>query len=120
MNGAGTSRRQSWMVGIVGALLFAAAPLAVAGTGSIVATPVGASGSTVYMSVTNAGLEPASAKVNVSMTSSLTTLVGSTSVALAPMSTAVVPVSMSGTVSKLSLSTSLKVSIVDTDGPFCQ
>src|SRR5262245_37911410 len=115
MSGARTGRTRSWMFGTLMALLLAATPAAAA---EIVAVPVGFSGSTVYMKVTNASLEPATAKVDVSMTSNSTTIVGSTNVALAPMSSATVPVSMSGTVSKVGSSTSLKVSIVDTDGPF--
>ena len=116
MSGARTGRKRNWMIGALAALLLAGTPVAAA---EMVAVPVGVSGSTVYMTVTNASLEPASAKVTVSMISNSTTIVGSTNVALAPMSSATVPVSMSGTVSKLGSSTSLKVSIVDTDGPFC-
>ena len=111
--------RKQWILGAVAALILAGTPAGAAALGGIVATPVGASGSTVYMSVTNTSLAPTTGTLNVSLTSGTTTIVGSTSVALAPLATATVPVPMSGTVSKLSLSTSVKVSIVDTDGPFC-
>ena len=111
--------RKRWMLGTIAALVLVGAPVATAGFGLLVASPVGASGSTVYMSVTNTGLTPATATLNLSMTSGSTTIVGSANVALAPLATATVPVPMSGTVSKLSLSTSLKVAIIDTDGPFC-
>lgn len=108
-------------VGVAMALLaWVAAPAVNAGTGTVVATPVGSSGSTVYMSVTNLSLEPAMTTLDLSATSGLTTIVGSTTVVLAPQATATVPVPMSGSVSKLSVSVSLKVAIVDTDGPFCK
>ena len=116
MNGARTGRKRNWMVGALAALLLAGTPVAAA---EMVAVPVGVSGSTVYITVTNASLEPAAAKVTVSMISNSTTIVGSTSVALAPMSSATVPVSMSGTVSKLSLSSSVQVSVIDNQDPFC-
>ena len=116
MSGARKGRKRSWMAGALAALVLACTPVAAA---ELVAVPVGVSGSTVYVKVTNASLEPATAKVTVAMISNSTTIVGSTNVALAPMSSATVPVSMSGTVSKLGSSTSFEVSIVDTDGPFC-
>src|SRR6185503_13375841 len=117
----GTMRngRKHWMLGAIAALVLGATPVAKAAIGAILAAPVGSSGSVVYMSVTNTSLTPATATLNLSMMSGGTTIVGSASVALAPLSTATVPVPMSGSVSKLSLSTSLKVAIIDTDGPFC-
>src|SRR5262245_43569659 len=119
MSGARKRRTQRWMLGAVAAFVLAAAPIGASGSGSVAAVPVGASGSTVYMSVSNLSPEPSTATLNLSVTSGLTTLVGSTTVALAPMATATVPVSMSGNVSKLSLSSSLKVSVIDTQDPFC-
>src|SRR6185369_5553424 len=102
----GTMRngRKRWMLGAIAALVLVGTPAASAAVGAILATPVGANGSTVYMSVTNASLAPATATLNLSMTSGSTTIVGATSVALAPMATATVPVPMSGTVSKVTLS----------------
>ena len=89
--------------------------------GGLVASPVGASGSTVYMSVTNASTEPVTTSLNLMLTSGSTTLVGSKTVSVAALSTTVVAVPMSGPISltaKTSLSTSLNVGITDTDCPF--
>ena len=117
-------RRNGWKRSTVGVALaltaWIAAPAVDAGTSAVVATPVGSNGSTVYVSVTNLGLEPAATTMNVTGTSGLLTIVGSATVALAPMATATVPVPMSGSVSKMTLSVSLNVAIVDTDGPFCK
>jgi len=116
------STRNGWMrrMGMsLAALALVAIPAANASIGVVTASPVGACGSTVYMSVTNTSLQPATATLNLSILSGQTTIVGSANVALAPLATAVVPVPMSGSVSKVSLSTSLKVAIIDTDGPFC-
>ena len=116
--------RNGWKRSTVGAAMalaaWIAAPAVDAGTGGVVATPVGSSGSTVYMSVTSLSLQPTTTTLNLSAMSGLTTVVGSTTVVLAPLATATVPVPMSGSISKLSVSVSLSVSIVDTDGPFCK
>lgn len=89
--------------------------------GGLVASPMGASGSTLYVSVTNASTEPVTTSLNVMVTSGSTTVVGSKAVSVAPLSTTVVAVPMSGPVSltaTISLSTSLMVGITDTDCPF--
>lgn len=108
---------------VVAAVVLAVATVSPVGAtgGSVVAVPVGASGSTVYMSVTNTSLQPASAGLNLAITSGSTTLVGSSTVNVAPLSTTVVPVRMSGTLSllmKVNLSSCLMVSVVDTENPF--
>ena len=90
--------------------------------GGLVASPVGASGSTLYMSVSNAGTGPVTTTLNVMVTSGSTTVVGSKTVSVAPLSTTVVAVPMSGPVSltaKSSLSTSLQAGIIqDAAEPF--
>ena len=110
--------RNGWKRSTVGVAMaltaWIAAPAVDAGTAAVVATPVGSSGSTVYMSVTSLSLQPTTTTLNISAMSGLTTVV------LAPLATATVPVPMSGSISKLSVSVSLSVSIVDTDGPFCK
>lgn len=123
MSGTRSRWMQKWLVTTLAVTLAGAAPVAAVQAGSISTVPVGASGSTVYMSVTNTSLQPVSATMNLALTSGLTTIVGSASVTLAPLATVAVPVPMSGPVStssKLSLSSSLKVSVIDTQDPFCQ
>jgi len=117
----GTMRngRKQWMLGAIAALALVGTPAASAAMGALLVTPVAASGSTVYMSVTNTSVTPATATLNLSILSGGTTIVGSASVALAPLSTVTVPVPMSGSVSKVSLSTSLKVAVIDNQDPFC-
>jgi hypothetical protein len=113
---------QRWMAAAATLVLTAGVPAGAAQVGVLSTTVIGASGSTLYMSVTNVSLEPVAATVNVAVTSGSTTLVGSTNVSLAPLATAAVPVPMSGpisTSSKLTLSSSLEVSVIDNQDPFC-
>ena len=119
MGGTRNRTTQRWMARVAALALAAGIPV---GAAQVSTTVVGASGSTVYMSVTNVSLEPTVATMNVMVTSGSTTLVGSSNVSLAPLATATVPVLMSGPVStssKLTISTSLKVSIMDSQDPFC-
>jgi hypothetical protein len=99
----------------------AATPLGAAGGSSLAVAPTGASSSTVYLAVTNLSLQPSTASLNVSLSSGTTTLVGFTSVSVAPLSTTVVPVRMSGTLTStmtLNLSSLLTVGVQDTRDPF--
>ena len=123
MGGAQRRGTQRWMAAAAALVLAVGIPVGAAQLGVLSTTVVGVSGSTVYMSVTNASFEPTVASVNVTATSGLTTLVGSASVSLAPLASATVPVPMSGPVSStstLSVATSLTVSISDTRDPFCK
>ena len=109
---------------VAAAVLAAAAlnPVGAVGGGSVVAVPVGASGSTVYMAVTNTSLNATTTSLNLTLSSGSSTLVGSSSVTLGPLSTSVVPVRMSGTLTlamTVNLSSQLIVGATDSRDPFC-
>ena len=122
MHGQRLGRTTGRLVAAVVALGMAILPVGALTSGSaLVATPIGAVGSTVYLKVANLGVQPATAGLNVYLTSGSTTLVGSASTTVAPLSTTVVAVPMSGSVSTtttLSLSSQLVVGITETADPF--
>ena len=122
MGGTRIGRMMRGLVAVVAIVAATAMPVGAASTGSLVVTPTGASGSTVYVTVTNLGAQPASTTIKLVLTSGSTTLVGSSNVTVSPMSTVVVPVPMSGTLSlamKLNLSSTLQLgATTDTDCPF--
>ena len=122
MSGTRTGRMMRGLVAAMAIVAATAMPAGAASSGSLVLSPAGSSGSTVYVAVTNLGSQSTSATVKAVLTSGSTMLVGSSSVTVAPMSIVVVPVPVSGNVSltmKISLSSTTQLgATTDTDCPF--